>query len=106
MKILSSDSRQWIEVKRLVDNDYTAYELGASIDIGHGLFSGKNNDIQFLNLNEFIENLDSFILYRELIPRLEGTYESYIEFYRPKSKNSIMVNFCVGDAYAGYSETR
>lgn len=105
MKILSSDSKQWIEVKRFVDDDYSSYELGVSIDVGHGHFTGRNKDIQFLNLKEFIENLDSFILSRELKPRLEGTYDSFVEFYSPKNKNSIMVNFCVGDAYAGYPET-
>jgi hypothetical protein len=105
MKIISIDRKSWIEVKQHNDGSYSSFEVEVSIDIGHGFFSGKNIDIQFLNINTFIEELDSFILNRERTPRLEGTYDSFIEFSCPNNKRSLIVNFAVGDAYAGYSKT-
>lgn len=105
MKIKSTDKKQWIEIEQSLDVDWPSYEFGASINIGHSSFSGKNSDMCFLNLREFINTLDSFVLNRELKPKLEGTYDCFVEFYRPGNKNSIMINYCVGSVYVGYSET-
>jgi hypothetical protein len=105
MKIKSHDDKQWIEIEQSLDVGYPSYKFQVSIDIGHNLFTGENNDMYFLNLEEFIGNLDSFILNREIKPKLEGTYNCFVEFYRPGNKNIIMVSFYVGSTYAGFSDT-
>lgn len=102
MKIDSIDRKSWVEVTFEELDGYSSFIFSANIDIGHGQFSGKNIDVQFLNISSFIAELDSFILNRRKRPILEGTYGSYISFEASKI-NSVMLKFCIGDAYSGYS---
>ncbi len=104
MRITSSDFKSWISIEQHGDEQYSSFKVKAFVDIEHGSFSGENTDVQFLNIKVFIIELDEFILNRTLHPKLEGTYNSFIEFYKATNNNAILVNFSIGDAYSGYSE--
>ncbi len=90
-----------IEIEHRIDDSgaYDSFMLDVSVDIGHGVFKATNADIHFRNLAAFIGELDAFILDRTVKPRLEGTYDSYIEFSGTPSM--VSVSFCVGDAFFG-----
>jgi hypothetical protein len=101
MKIFAKDHPSWIEIKRFVDeaNQYSSYEISAAIDISHGQFTAKNIDVHFLNVVEFQSELNSFITNKSIVPRLEGTYDTYLEF--AGTSNSVLLRFKIGDAFCG-----
>jgi hypothetical protein len=65
--------------------------------INNGRFYGRNNDIYFLNIDEFAASLDAFVTDRSLSPRLEGTYDSFICIYG--KANQVFLEFVIGDAF-------
>ena len=105
MKIESTDSKSKIEIIRTGDEGYSSFEVSVNIDIGHGFFSGCNTDLIFLNLSNFIDEIDAFILNRNISPKLNGTYDSFIQLIKDKRTSAILVKFKIGDAYCGYSDT-
>ena len=104
MKLNSIDNRNWIRVERKDDQSYFSFMFEASINIEHGIYSGKNIDQHFLNFEAFVKEFDAFITNRKLVPTLHGTYDSYIKF-EAKKNNSVFVFFNIGNAFVGYSET-
>ncbi len=104
MKIISIDGNQSIEIIMYHDQYYTSFSMNVSVDIKHGRFTGENIDLQFLNLHTFVRTLEMFIMDKKVIPKLEGTYDSFIEFVQIPNGN-ILLNFTIGDAYCGYSNT-
>ena len=52
MKIYSIDNKSWLSVEPIESEGYTSFEVEASIDIEHGVFEGKNIDVNFF---EWIE---------------------------------------------------
>jgi hypothetical protein len=105
MKIYAKDHPSWIEINRLVDeaNQYSSYEISAVIDIIHGKFTAKNIDVHFINAVEFQSVFKQFITNRSLVPRLEGTYDTYLEFVG--KSNSVILRFKIGDAFCGTETT-
>lgn len=99
MKIFSSENASHLRIERTGDEAYSSFEVEVTIDIGHGQFRALNNDLQWLNIADFAAKFDDFILDRELVPRLEGTYDSFLEF--SGSANSVIVAFAIGDAFCG-----
>jgi hypothetical protein len=99
MKIHSIDKKSWFAVKPVKDNSYTAISVEAQIDIGHGVFNAKNIDMHFLNLAVFTSELDNFLTDRSILPRLNGTYDSFIEI--SGSVSHVFIKFCIGDADCG-----
>ena len=99
MKILSSENKSYFQIKRTSDEGYSGFDVEVLVDIGHGQFRAQNQDLQWLNIPEFTAQLDGFINDRRLIPRLEGTYDSFLEF--SESVNVVVVAFAVGDAFCG-----
>ena len=101
MKIYSINNHSLIEVNQFTDieNNYSSFVLSVAIDIEHGEFSAKNTDVHFFNIDEFNSNFDDFISNRELNPKLEGTYDSFIEF--SAYRNRVYVHFKIGDSYCG-----
>lgn len=79
--------------------------MECSVNIAHGNFDAKNGDIHFLNVDEFIQSLDAFILNRGISPQLHGTYDTVVKFFQPTGKTVVMVSFAIGDAYCGKSAT-
>ncbi|MET0029586.1 MAG: hypothetical protein ABW101_18295 [Candidatus Thiodiazotropha sp.] len=105
MKIPSSDGKSSIDVeKRHEDESGSAYKVTCSINIGHGEFLAKNDEIYFVNMAQFTKELDAFICDRSLVPHLEGTYDTEIRFLCKNSPLKVVVEFTIGDSYSGYSE--
>lgn len=100
LRIECHDSRSRIEIQRCGDAAYSWFELHCTVDIGHGRFSGSNVDIQFLNASAFLAELERFSLDRNLTPQLDGTYSSFLIFWRPSGSDDVMLSFSVGDAYS------
>ncbi|WP_026609732.1 hypothetical protein [Methylocaldum szegediense] len=105
MRISSSDGKTWIEIRRNEGDDFPSFAFSGAVNIGHGRFTGRSTSLTFLNLSEFAEALDAFILQRDLQPCLEGTYGSYARVWQPRSKNEVMLGFCIGDAFSGWVGT-
>ena len=99
MKIYSIDKKSWFEIKPIKDGSYTAVSVEVKIDIGHGAFSAKNIDMHFLNLAVFTSELDSFITDKSVVPKLNGTYDSFIEI--SGSVSHAFIRFCIGDEDCG-----
>jgi len=102
MRIISSDAHCSFEVSRETVGDYSSFSVSGSVDIGHGRFSGENRDVHFLNLEQFVACLDSYILDRSLMPTLNGTYDTNVKIWTPGGhRSTVMLTFAIGDAYAG-----
>lgn len=100
MKIVSTDNKSELIVNMFEDeHGHKAYSLGAEIGLGHSEFKGCNNDIIFLNVPEFIKDLDAFILNRKIEPKLIGTYDSYILF--KGTSTCVAITFKIGGAFCG-----
>ena len=102
MRITATHGKAWVEVSRNGSGVHASFSVACSVDTGHGAFSARNSDVHFLNLEEFTRTLDAFVLRRDLIPRLNGTYDTAITFLRPRDRNAIMAAFAIGDAYSDY----
>jgi hypothetical protein len=105
MRISSTDRKAWLELSRNEAEPHASFAIECSVEIAHGSFRARNGDVHFFNLEEFAKALDAFVLDRALTPRLEGTYDTRVEFSRPRSKNAVMLSFVIGDAYCGYAAT-
>ena len=102
MRIISSDARCAVEIARDTQGDYSSVSISRSVELGHGRFSGENQDVHFLNLAEFVACLDAYILNRSLRPTLAGTYDTAVKVWTPDARrNVVMLSFAIGDAYAG-----
>ena len=103
VRIKSLDNTAWLAIFRNRDEPHASYSIECSVDIGHGTFDAENSDVHFLNQEEFAKALDAFILDRALAPQLNGTYDTFVKFFRPAGRNSVMVSFAIGDAFSGRS---
>lgn len=100
MNITSADRICSVFLERNRDvTDHPGFRMAARVDIGHGHFEASNGDVRFLNLPEFVAELDRFILDRRRAPRLDGTYDSSISFVA--NGNSVILRYCIGDAFHG-----
>lgn len=99
MKIYSVNKKSWLAVTQIKDGAYTAISVEVLVDIGHGIFNAKNIDIQFLNLDTFSSELNHFMTDKSVLPRLNGTYDSFIEI--SGSVSHVFIKFCIGDADCG-----
>lgn len=103
MRITSIDSKAWVEI--VPGNSEFSFSIECMADRGQSLFHGRNADFHFLNIEEFVSNLNTFILDRSISPTLNGTYGPCLAFYRSKKQTTaVMVHFSVGDDSSAYSE--
>jgi hypothetical protein len=102
MRITSTHGKAWVELSRNGSGAHASFSIACSVDTGHGAFSARNSDVHLLNLEEFVKTLDAFVLRRDLIPRLNGTYDTAVTFFRPQDRNAIMVSFAIGDTFSDY----
>lgn len=100
LRIQCLDTRSWIDIQRRGDLRYAWFELRCAVDIGHGHFSASNVDVQFLNGDGFVADLERFAAEPGLTPQLDGTYGSFLIFWRPGGSDELMLSFSVGDAYS------
>lgn len=93
-----------IEIKHNIDESsgYDSFSFHANVDIGHGAFSAKNEDVHFFDLSTFVAQLDSFVLDRTVQPCLNGTYDSFLSLSGTPS--SVNLRFRVADAFSGYKQ--
>ena len=96
MRIIGKDNRCWLSIEHWGDDGYSAFEIEAHVEIGHGEFHSKNIDVQLLKLGEFVSEFNRFIMDRSLSPRLEGTYDSHICFREVGVE--VVLEFAIGDA--------
>lgn len=101
MLVTSADRRCAIDVTRNGKHAHASFEVSCTVDIGHGRFSGTNAGVHFLDLEDFVDRLDRFIMDRSLEPKLHGTDGTFLKVSSPGRKNSVAVSFAIGDAFAG-----
>lgn len=100
MKICSVDNNCFVALEFRGDSSgYYGFQVEIHADIQHGKFDAKNIDVQFLNLEEFVPELDKFILDRTRMPRLEGTYDTYFAF--SASGSAVILKYQLGDVFCG-----
>jgi len=104
MRIVSEDRRCYVEIGP-TDQGYDICDLKAHVDHGHGEFSARSSAVALLKLAEFVDTFDAFIANRELVPRLEGVYDTYLSF-RARG-NEVWLEFSVGaaDCYGTHNLT-
>jgi hypothetical protein len=103
MRITSIDSKAWVEITH--GKDYLSFNMECAVNSRQNFFQGKNTDFHFLNTEEFIEDLDKFILNRDVLPQLKGVHGPCLVFYRSKKQaTAVMVRFSVSDDSSAYSE--
>jgi hypothetical protein len=98
MRINSDDGKSWLEIELGDDDDYPTFTLRTFVEIGHGRFSGENGDVCFLNMAEFSDDLDRFILDRSIVPQLLGSNDSCVKISQGRTLETILCNFTLGDA--------
>lgn len=100
MKICSVDNNCFVALEyKSEPSGYFGFQVEVHADIRHGQFAAKNIDVQFLNLEEFVQEFDKFILDRTRMPRLEGTYDTYFAF--SASGSTVILKYQLGDAFCG-----
>lgn len=96
MKLQSADHKSFVSVVPNPENDWSSFRAEATVNLGHSGFSAASSDIALTNLAGFVAQLDLFILDRSLCPRLEGTYDTYLEL-RAKGRE-VILSFRIGSA--------
>ena len=96
MKISSLYMDRWVAIE--YNGEYSS-TVRVHSDIGHGRFDAMNKDVSWLNYNEFVPEFDKFILDRSRIPRLEGTYDTFLAFSGHGRR--IILDYRLGDTYNG-----
>ena len=100
MRITSAEKLSWVNVECKQDpSGYPIFEIEVHADIRHGQFHAKNLEVQFMNFEEFVAELDGFILDRSSAPRLEGTYNTFIAFL--VKGTTVMCQYRIGGAFSG-----
>lgn len=101
MRFGSINGRSWIEIRPWTDhdNDYSAYELEAHLEIHHGTFTANNGDNHWLDLTAFVDGLAAFADDPGLRPQLNGTSDSYLRVRG--AGRCLALDFCIGNADCG-----
>lgn len=99
MRITSTNPNIWISLTPTADNAvvYGAFAVEVSVNLGHGAFTARNDNLFFHDLPRFAADLNAFITNRSVVPHLTGTYDSYLRF--SGTATSVKVDFSVGGAY-------
>ena len=102
MRIQSFDKRCYIEINPAHEGEgHPVFIVEARINLEHGVFTAKSKILPLPKLPEFIIHLESFLVNREIQPKLEGAYESYFSFVY--EAGSVFLEFSVGDGFSGYT---
>lgn len=105
MKITSADNICWIAIQ--INDEaggHPGFEVVTHVDIGHGQFEARNLNVYFFNSEEFLGEIDKFIIDRNCAPRLNGAHDTYIGF--SKSGNAVVCEYRLGDAYSSRKTAR
>lgn len=101
MKIQSIDGVCSIQIGRGPESDCGVFVVEVKVDLGHGEFIGSNRSFCFVQLSQFINDFERFIIDGHSESRLEGTYDSFFAFHREGT--AVFLEFSVGDGFCGYS---
>ena len=103
MKIYSQDKNSWLKITKN-EGEYDVegtYSIEVKFDIGHSVFNATNKEVIFTNGAEFKSTLNEFVMNRDLCPKLEGTYDSYVSF--KAVGNNVVLSVNVGSAFCSSS---
>lgn len=90
----STDRRSFVSLAPNLDLDWPSFRIEAVVDLGHSTFSASNGDVALTHLAAFVDQLDRFITDRSLRPRLDGTYDTFLEL--DAKGRVVMLSFRVG----------
>ncbi len=96
MKFESIDQQSFVSVVPNPENDWSSFCVEAAINLEHSQFSATNSDVALTNLARFVSQFDLFVLNRSVRPRLDGTYDTYLEL-RAEGRD-VILSFRVGSA--------
>ncbi len=100
MRITSVENISWVNVEYKKDpSGYPSFEMEVHADVRHGQFHARSLNVHFLNFEEFVAELDRFILDRSRAPRLEGTYNTFIAFLAKGT--TVICQYRLGGAFSG-----
>ena len=100
MRITCVEKISWVNIEYKRDpSGYPSFEVEVHADVRHGQFHAKNLNVQFINFEEFVAELDRFILDRSRAPRLEGTDYTFIAFLAKGI--TVMCQYRLGGAVSG-----
>lgn len=104
MKISSRSGNDWISISIGCDTQgYSSIEMEAFLTHGISSFHAKQLDLQFFKISQFVDALDKFITDRSLMPKLEGTYDSFLSFRAIGS--TVRLEFAIGDEISSKAPT-
>jgi hypothetical protein len=75
---------------------HSPYQLRAEGQDSVGRFSGENNSVHFLNVDEFKTALQAFLKTRQSSATLRAPHDCELEFFRWNTKGDIGVRFAIG----------
>jgi len=98
MKIESKNCDSYITIEHIGDKYYSSFSIETELSKPSNLdyFKGHNRDVQLLSLDDFINDLDCFIIDRTKKPRLNGTYDFCLEIQALESTRAWLT------IYLGY----
>ena len=96
MRIQSVDKQCYVEINPAPEGEgHPVFRVEARIDLGHGVFTAYSKSIAIPKLPEFIIHLESFVQNKEIRPKWEGVYESYLSFVSEADR--VYLEFSIGD---------
>ena len=104
MKINSEDQLSWISIEHHADETYSSHSVSVQL---RG-FSGKNDDVHFLDLPNFVDQLRRFAAARSGLVRLEGSedFQLVVEAIDSSGHLWVVVDLCSYQAKPNLSTQR
>lgn len=98
MQLHSTDEKCRILVLPTEYQGERCFQVSASIKTGQSEALAVSHEVDFFNTCAFLDLFDRFILDRSLRPRLTGTDDTTIEFFRPETpRNTVFLRVTIGD---------
>lgn len=100
MQLRSEDRRITLYVSQAKRGGvHAAYQLRVEGQDSVGRFSGENNSVHFLNVDQFKTALEAFLKARQGSATLRAPDDCELEFFRWNTKGDIGVRFAIGTQF-------
>ena len=100
VQLRSEDTRITIDISQAKrGGSHAPYQLRAAGQDSVGRFSGENNSVHFLNVDEFKTALEAFLKARQGSATLRAPHDCELEFFRWNTKGDIGVRFAIGTQF-------
>jgi hypothetical protein len=100
MQLRSEDGRITIHISQAKrGGSHAPYRLRVDGQDSVGTFSGENNSVHFLNVDEFKVTLKALLTARQGSATLRGPNDCELEFFRWNTKGDIGVRFAIGTQF-------